>query len=126
MLQPANWNSTHFGVPPSPAHTSPGLHATPHAPQLAGSCLRSTHAVPQAVSPVPHIVAHTPAEHTLPDGQTLPHAPQLLGSLAKLTHAPLHELNPKPHGDAVQTPITQSCPLPQRRPAAMPAQPPQF
>jgi hypothetical protein len=80
-------------------HTSLGGHAIPHAPQFAGSDVRSTHAPPQlvrgahelpvsvATSIEPASVApkHIPAMHGEPEGQWCPHPPQLFGSVCGLT-----------------------------------------
>jgi hypothetical protein len=40
------------------------MHALPHAPQLFGSVDVLTQSPAQFVVPVPHVVAHAPAEHT--------------------------------------------------------------
>ena len=39
-------------------------HTVPQVPQFALSAFRSTHAAPQALSPVPHDAAHWPELHT--------------------------------------------------------------
>jgi hypothetical protein len=71
-----------------------GVHAVPHAPQLAGSVSVSTHMLAQSVSPVAHIAAQLPAVQTSPDAQAVPHVPQFPGSVSVSTHAPPHEVSP--------------------------------
>jgi hypothetical protein len=64
--------------------------AMAHAPQLPLSVIRLTHAVPQSVVPVGHVVVHTPLTHVAPVAHALPQAPQLAGSLVVSTHALPH------------------------------------
>lgn len=60
----------------------------PHAPQLLGSFVVSTHALEQSVRPLPHDVVHVPVEHTCIDAHLFPQEPQLLGSPCVLVHTP--------------------------------------
>jgi hypothetical protein len=62
----------------------PEPHAAPHAPQLSGSRVSSTHLPAQKVSPGGQ--AHAPELQTwsLPHGR--PHAPQFIGSLSVSVH----------------------------------------
>src|SRR6516164_266423 len=48
-------------------HATPALHALPQAPQLAGSLVSFTHAVPQVTKPAPHEQA--PSTHVSLAGQ---------------------------------------------------------
>jgi hypothetical protein len=70
-----------------PAQLAPFAHWLPHAPQLRGSIVRSTHALAQFVSGAPASFAPQTSVHEPPEqtgvfvGHTLPHAPQLFGSL---------------------------------------------
>jgi hypothetical protein len=66
---------------------SPDGHTLPHAPQLLGSLVRSTH-LPLQTVPVHVEEVHSPATQLSPAGQTVPHAPQLLGSSAVSTSQP--------------------------------------
>ena len=68
-------------------------HATPHAPQFAGSLDSLTQTPPQLEYPASQAIPHVPpaqvARPWADDGQARPHAPQLFGSLAPtLTHEP--------------------------------------
>ena len=56
--------------------TSPEAHAVPHVPQLAGSLVTSTQAVPHFVVPPVHWSAHAPAEQTSPEAPACPHGAQ--------------------------------------------------
>jgi hypothetical protein len=76
---------------------SPGAHALPHVPQLAGSSLTVVQIPEQFVVPVAHVVAHAPAEQTCPDVQALPQAPQLPGSLPRFTQRLPHLVVPPTH-----------------------------
>jgi hypothetical protein len=57
------------------------MHPLPHAPQLFGSVVMSTHVPQHGVRPPVHAPVHTPQLHVLGGGHFLPHAPQLFGSL---------------------------------------------
>jgi hypothetical protein len=73
----------------------PLVQATPHAPQLASSDCRSTHALLQLVSPVPQDAAHAPLLQTgVEPEQLVPQEPQFCGSLVVSTHAPPHDVSP--------------------------------
>jgi hypothetical protein len=98
-------------------HVAPLPQTFPHAPQLALSLVRFTHApfghcVGVAES---HIVLHLPPEQThavAPAGtgmaaQLLPQAPQLAKSDCKLTHCPLHSVWPIGHA---HVPAEHCCP----------------
>jgi hypothetical protein len=72
----------------------PLVHTVPHVPQLAGSMLVFTHAVPHSVAVVPvQFRPHTPAVQVavpvpaVGAGQTVPQVPQWLTSLAVFTQA---------------------------------------
>ena len=72
------------------AHTSVGAHAVPHAPQFAGSLVRSAQTpAPQSMSPPAH--THAPPTQSRPM-QLVPHAPQLRGSVVVSTHALLQSI----------------------------------
>ena len=60
----------------------------PQSPQLLGSVVGSTHAVPHNLSPVAQVRVHEPAEQTFPPVHIVPQAPQLFGSLARSAHVP--------------------------------------
>jgi hypothetical protein len=68
-------------------HTWLPPHATPQAPQLAGSFRGFVQTPPHAVWPCWQ--THPPLLHVVPPVQVLPHAPQLFESLATATQAPL-------------------------------------
>ncbi|MFO0605274.1 MAG: hypothetical protein U0324_18995 [Polyangiales bacterium] len=70
------------------AHDWPGGHVTPHAPQLAGSVIRSTQrliAEQYERLPAPAQMQRPPV-HDWPAMQALPQAPQLFGSVIRLEH----------------------------------------
>jgi hypothetical protein len=90
-------------------HDAPEGHTVPHPPQLLVSRVVSKQpAEPQAVSPVPHRHAVTPAlvPQLEPGPQTIPHEPQLKLSVARFTQLPLHAVVPagQPQLPLVQTP----------------------
>lgn len=72
-----------------PSQDAPAGHALPHAPQLSGLELTSTHDAPHFVS-APHETAHLPALQTAPAPHVIPHPPQFIGSDPTSTHAPPH------------------------------------
>jgi len=76
------------------AHVAPVGQTAPHAPQLRGSLVASTHPPPQARRGDVHDAAgaHPPARHKLPDVHALPHAPQWLKLVVASTSQPLAAL----------------------------------
>jgi hypothetical protein len=102
-------------VPPEQTHwetpTGRGRlwQSFPHAPQLAMSEARLTHAPLQRVSPPAHL--QTAVTHCSPPGHALPQAPQLSASLARFTQAMLQLVRGGPESLAqvvVQAPFKQS------------------
>jgi hypothetical protein len=77
LVSPAGQLTRHWPL----EHTVPDGQTIPHAPQLFGSCRRSTHWPLQAVSPVGQLVTHTPDLHASPAAQALPHVPQFAASV---------------------------------------------
>ena len=109
MLQvSAHWDAAQ----PAIAWGAKVRHATPQAPQLAGSLAVCTQSAPHSVVPPEHESAHAPAEQRRPEGHTAPHAPQLAGSTARFAQAPPQAESPAPH-DATQTPLEQIWATPQ-------------
>jgi hypothetical protein len=92
------WSGVHCVLHAELEQTCPLAHAFLHAPQSAGSDVRSTQPPPQSVSPSGHVavIAHWPSAHTPPWPQTLPHAPQFSGSLLVSTQPPPHAVSPPP------------------------------
>lgn len=72
-------------------HSQPMSHAVPHAPQFAGSPVKSEQDPPQFVVPCGH--AHLPAVHVAVLLQTTPQPPQLVVSLRMSTHAPAQKVS---------------------------------
>jgi hypothetical protein len=77
MVQLPHWLFAHITVPP---------HAAPQLPQLLGSVVVSTHAVPQVVEVAEH--AQTPPLQDCPVPQAMPHPPQFAESVRKSVHWP--------------------------------------
>jgi hypothetical protein len=98
-------------------HVIPAAQAVPHAPQLAGSLARVTHAPAHMVCPAAHWVVHWPEAQACPAAQTVPQAPQLAGSVARVTHAPEQMVCPGGHW-VVHCPEAQACPAAQAVPQA--------
>jgi hypothetical protein len=82
-------------------HVAPAGHAWAHAPQLAGSVLVSTQAVPHAVAV--HVVTHAAddagaAEQSMPAPQAMVHDPQWVASVSACSQpsvgSPLQSPNP--------------------------------
>ena len=92
---------------PAP-HDLPPVQTLPHPPQLMGSVLVSTHAVPHRVS-VPQL--HAPAVQLSPAGQTLPQLPQFFASVPTSTQAPEQFVVPVGHV-AAQAPAAQTGEVP--------------
>jgi hypothetical protein len=67
-------------------HITPVPHTAPQLPQLLGSVVVSTHAVPQVVEVVAH--PHTPPLQDCPLPQAMPHPPQFAGSVRKSVQPP--------------------------------------
>jgi hypothetical protein len=89
-------------------HTWVDEHAVPHAPQFAPSEVRSTHWVPQRVSPVWHV--HWPPAHcSWVRSHAVVQLPQCAGSLVTSVHKPLHSAAPPEHP---QLPALHCCPPP--------------
>ena len=65
------------------------MHATPHAPQLAGSLSVSRHVPLQFCCPGGQATTQLPSRHTWPAVQAVPHPPQLLASMRVSAHARL-------------------------------------
>ena len=82
----------------------------PHAPQLAASDSRFTHAAPHAVRGEAH--AQRPLVQVAPVGQAVPHAPQLAESVAVFTQRPLQRVSPAAHTER-QTPAVHTRPAAQ-------------
>jgi hypothetical protein len=77
----------------------------PHDPQFELSVAKfaqyAVAPVPHWLSPLPHVVPHTPAEHIWPAAHVVPHAPQFALSVMKFAQyavvpAP-HRFKPDPH-----------------------------
>jgi hypothetical protein len=105
-VKPCWHESEHF----PPEHVSPCLHIVPHPPQLVGSDIVLTHAIPHFIVPIPHAVAHAPAMQTSLAAHALPHMPQLRGSLLLSTHSLPHFAVPPPHALA-HAPCEQTSPI---------------
>jgi hypothetical protein len=73
----------------------PGLHAVPHAPQLAFDVFKSAHTPAQSVVPAVHWQALF--THTRAPAQICPQKPQLVLSLVRLTHELPQRASPEPH-----------------------------
>lgn len=67
-------------------HRYPWSQAAPHAPQFAGSAVRSEHVPPQLVVPDGH--THLPAVHVADCLHWTPHPPQFCVSVRVSTHEP--------------------------------------
>ena len=89
------------------AHTSPGEHALPQPPQLAGSVAVVTHAAPHAVWPAGHEMVQARPMHARPLGHTVPQAPQLRRSVARSRQAPAQIERPAPQV-TMQRPAAQA------------------
>jgi len=89
----------------------PLAQACPQAPQLFGSDVSLTQALPHATSPVGQL--HDPLTHDAPAAHACPQAPQLFGSDVSLTQA--LPQNTCPDGQ-VHTPATQASPAAQAFP----------
>jgi hypothetical protein len=72
--------------------TSPAAQTFPQAPQLTGSEVASTQALPHSIPPLGH--AHAPPLQSAPVGQAFPQAPQLAGSDMVSTHLSPHAASP--------------------------------
>ena len=72
-------------------------HATPHAPQLAGSLATLVHAPLHDCFPDGH--AHLPFAHASPFAHAVPHFPQLALSFVVSTHFDPHNASPIAHAD---------------------------
>lgn len=86
-----------------PTQTSSWLQASLQPPQWRGSEETSTHALPHSRSPVPQVLAHTPALQR--SGHGLPSMPQWLGSVVRSTQLPV-AVSVSP-GRQAQVPATQ-------------------
>jgi hypothetical protein len=64
------------------------VHATPHAPQLAGSLFSVTQLLPQRSVAAGQVRTHAPSLHAWPAAHAAPHAPQLAASPLVSTHVP--------------------------------------
>jgi hypothetical protein len=74
------------------------LHAVAHAPQCAGSLVRSTQLVPHRICPVGHGGSvHMPAEHISPLAHACAHDPQLAMSVWASTQFVPHRVWPVEH-----------------------------
>jgi hypothetical protein len=73
-------------------------HATPHAPQFAGSTRRSTQRPPHATVPDGH--SHEPLLHVRPAPHARPQAPQFAGSLSPSMQRPPQSMRPAAHTHA--------------------------
>jgi hypothetical protein len=82
-------------------------HALPHAPQLLGLPVTSTHAPLQAVWPAGHVQA--PDKHEAPLAHTFPHMPQLLVSAWRSLHAAPQSERPEAHARQLLPPPLQQC-----------------
>jgi hypothetical protein len=78
-------------------HVVPVAHGRLQPPQLAGSVIVSTQAVPHSFVPPEHVVAQTLEEQACPVGQATPHAPQLAASFLVFTQAEPHKVVPPAH-----------------------------
>ena len=91
----------HAAIVHCPAVQAPmafgNAHTLPHAPQLAVSVERFTHAPPQFVVPVGHVATHVLLTHAWPAAHAWPHAPQLTVSVERFTHAPPQFVVPVGH-----------------------------
>jgi hypothetical protein len=76
-MQLPHWLFAHITLPP---------HAAPQLPQLLGSVVVSTHALPQVVEVAEH--AQTPLVQDCPVPQTMPQPPQFEESVRKSVHVP--------------------------------------
>jgi hypothetical protein len=87
----AAWPAPHISWQVPALQTWPALQTTPQPPQLAGSVVVCTQALPHRVAFCAQ--AHTPAlQPTELAPHALPQAPQLLRSLAVFTHEPLQSV----------------------------------
>jgi hypothetical protein len=67
---------------------SDAAHATPHAPQLAGSALSLTQLSPHSVSPGPHALMQSggsPAQSGIAPVQRRPHTPQSASVVSRVS-----------------------------------------
>jgi hypothetical protein len=118
-----------------PWHTPPGAQALPHAPQLAGSLLRSVHIEPCGLGHICGLSgeqvmvppAHMPPWQAAPGAHAMPQPPQFAGSLPRFVQygvpAPGHAFGCAA-GQVIEPPHAppwQTTPVGQVRP-----QPPQF
>lgn len=92
------------GVHEPPTHCVPATHFLPQPPQLPGSFIGSTHALPQLVSPGRQpLLLHWPLRQVCPGWQWTPHPPQWLTSDVSSTQA----------GSQHESPDGQAPPVPQ-------------
>jgi hypothetical protein len=97
----------HEQLPPTQAVVG-ATHRWPQLPQLAGSVVRLTQLVPQAVWPLAQVVVQTPLEHKGDPASEVHRrlqVPQLFASDWTSTHMPAQSLQPvgHTHAPAVQT-----------------------
>ena len=85
--------------------TSPDEQVFPQAPQLSGSDVASTQALPHSTPPLGH--AHAPPLQSAPVAQAFPQAPQLAGSDIVSTHLPPHAASPPEQAQAPLPPAEQ-------------------
>jgi hypothetical protein len=114
-LEHSVWPDGHVEVHIAATHACIGVHAVPHAPQLCGSPVGSTHALAQQTrpdahgGPPPQPITHTPAMQTVPPGHACAHAPQFTLSVSRLVSQPSNDIpsqlpNPERHSPIVHTP----------------------
>jgi hypothetical protein len=82
--------------------------ALPQPPQFSALVATFTQEVPQAVSPVPQLVAQVPLEHTRPAPHVLPQAPQLVPLVEVSTSHPSAPLALQSARIASQAPTAQT------------------
>jgi hypothetical protein len=89
-------------------HTSVVWHGAPHAPQFAGSDLRSLHVPLQSCCAVGH--THPPSLHVMVELHATPQPPQFWTLLVVSTQSPAQNVSPGCEHESVHTPCTHSAP----------------